>query len=104
MFSREAEVSVGLTTDVTTKSGTKIYGAILNGKNFKELYSHFNGKYFGGSLPDISVYSCDRIVPTEFRPTYSTLGLTVLAGDTEPDLGTAIFIAEPNAAPRSCGE
>jgi len=97
VFSREAEVSVGLTMDLTTKSGTKIYGALLNGKNFKGLYSHFNEKYFGGSLPDISVYSCDRIVPTDSRPTYSTFGLTILVGDTEPDLGTAIFIPEPNA-------
>jgi hypothetical protein len=42
--------------DVTTKDGTKVHGAILNGKNFKGMYSFFNEKYFGNSLPDISVY------------------------------------------------
>jgi hypothetical protein len=72
-------------------------GAVLYGKNFKGVYSQLNAEYFGGSLPDIPVYSCEKIIPTDFRPTHATFGLTILAGDTEPDLGTAIFIAEPNA-------
>jgi hypothetical protein len=83
--------------DFTTKDGTKVYGAVLSGKNFKLLYSDFNNRYFGNSLPDISVYSCATITPTDHRPTFGTFGLTTLPGDTIPDLGAAIFIAEPNA-------
>jgi hypothetical protein len=93
-----AEALENMTMDFTTKNGTKVYGAVLNG-NFKGMYSHFNDKYFGSALPDISVYSCTRIFSPDTRPNECTFGLTILPGDTaiKPDLGTAIFIAEPNA-------
>jgi hypothetical protein len=83
--------------DIKTKHGSKVYSAVLNG-NFKGVYSYFNDKYFGSALSEeVSVYSCTRIFSPDTRPYERTFGLTILPGDTnvKPDLGTAIFLAEP---------